>query len=886
MPGMNFKSRGNRNTVITNDNQKQHLQDFNFTLQPLLGVGKNIRNMIEPEESDIVLEESSLLSSYSTNYNNDNYSDLSSGKKNRPKRKAPPAPSPSGRFIPVTNNISKSYSNENTDYTNNIDITTNNNYNIAYPNGSMHKKVKTMENRDEEESNLQPRDKVPIPTPQKVNSLTSNPNNGSPNRNNNNKKIDIIPDDIDNIIVMNDVMNTNKHYKNNHGSKNNDGFKLDNNSSNNSSPFTTKPSVFVEDRLVQETVKVEEEDIVNPVLNEKFADGRIHVVARCRPKIEEDNHADIDTYKKSVFANKDECKIILKRDFCQDRMFEFDNVLSENSTQKETFDVIAEDVVKSVETGINGTIMCYGQTGGGKTYTAFGTKIGTDTAGIVPRCVEHLFRYADAINKVESQRAVIRVSLLQIYMENITDLLRGDTKPKKRFNPLLSKHHHHQQQKQQQMHLQIREDSHGNIFVQDLSCLEVRNPENVLSIIKKAMDSRISGETKQNSASSRSHAVLQLHLEQSIPVEDNEDSVNNSIDNGNVLLEGEKVVKTRYSTLSIVDLAGSERVAKSRSKGQRLQEARKINKSIAALGNCISALAEAHSSNKVSKLKRHIPFRNSQLTRLLTDSLGGNTRTCLCVNVGPAMANFEETYASMLLARRAMQVRNCAEVNEAHELIQEPLEEELEEKEEEIQGSGKLHISTISEDDIESKQKTLFMAMSTPLASSKKQSLFFADDSSSTTTNSSRSSSRNSGNDDTLNSNNSHLLIKQYEKNMQEQGQLIISKDSENNKLSNINKENKNIIENLKCENKNLHKEISDLKDIIGRLEHTLQQQKQQINAINNSSDKDNLGWEIRENELVSKFTSIIHNLQMEIAKQNVSIAKLRKSVSDSKSAI
>ena len=133
----------------------------------------------------------------------------------------------------------------------------------------------------------------------------------------------------------------------------------------------------------------------------------------------------------------------------------------------------------------------------------------------------------------------------------------------------------------------------------------------------------------------------------------------------------------------LVDLAGSERVAKSRSKGQRLQEARKINKSIAALGNCISALAEAHSSNKVSKSKRHIPFRNSQLTRLLTDSLGGNTRTCLCVNVGPAMANFEETYASMLLARRAMQVRNCAEVNEAHELIQEPLEEELEEKEEE-----------------------------------------------------------------------------------------------------------------------------------------------------------------------------------------------------------
>ena len=180
-------------------------------------------------------------------------------------------------------------------------------------------------------------------------------------------------------------------------------------------------------------------------------------------------------------------------------------------------------------------------------------------------------------------------------------------------------------------------------------------------------------------------------------------------------------MKTRFSTLSIVDLAGSERVAKSQSKGQRLQEARKINKSIAALGNCISALAEAHSSNKVAKSKRHIPFRNSQLTRLLTDSLGGNTRTCLCVNVGPAMANFEETYASMLLARRAMQVRNCAEVNEAHELVQEPIEVENEKEEDISEPHNKLQISTLSEEDIETKQKTLLIAMSTPLASKKKR---------------------------------------------------------------------------------------------------------------------------------------------------------------------
>ena len=95
----------------------------------------------------------------------------------------------------------------------------------------------------------------------------------------------------------------------------------------------------------------------------------------------------------------------------------------EESTQKETFHTVAEDVVKSVETGINGTIMCYGQTGGGKTYTAFGAEDNTDKAGIVPRCIDHLFRYVNAINGIEGRQAKIRVSLLQIYMESITDLL-------------------------------------------------------------------------------------------------------------------------------------------------------------------------------------------------------------------------------------------------------------------------------------------------------------------------------------------------------------------------------------------------------------------------------------------------------------------------------
>jgi hypothetical protein len=564
------------------------------------------------------------------------------------------------------------------------------------------------------------------------------------------------------------------------------------------------------------------ESIQNPVLDDKFADGRIHVVARCRPKIPEDDEADIDPYRQCVNTKVEDCKIVLKREFCQNRAFRVDNVLSETSSQEEAFKTVAEDIVKSVETGVNGTIMCYGQTGGGKTYTAFGNeKEHPSKAGIIPRCVKHMFRYAKAINDIPGQEASIRLSLLQIYMENITDLFaipaNGTGK------------------QQKEKSLQIREDSMGNVFVQGLKCVEAVSPDNVMALVKKAMDGRISGETRQNTASSRSHAVLQLHLEQSTPAD--------HVENDACLNENEKVIKTKFSTLTIVDLAGSERVAKSRSKGQRLQEARKINKSISALGNCISALAEAHGTGNN---KRHIPFRNSQLTRLLTDSLGGNTRTCLCVNIGPAAANYEETYASMLLARRAMQVRNCAQVNEVHGLVkdkpepeEEPVENEPEASVEQVGlldpvGIHKTLLTTQlgllnpSDEDIENTQKTLLLAMSTPLASSRNANAgFFSEPASKEST--------APGGTTTLKKQNDALRKR------------ILALEI---KMCNISNARTREIEN--------NSKSSDV------------------------SDKMECGeWETREHELVEKFTGIIHNLQMEIAKQNVAMAKLRKSLAE-----
>ena len=278
------------------------------------------------------------------------------------------------------------------------------------------------------------------------------------------------------------------------------------------------------------------------------------------------------------------------------------------------------------------------------------------------------------------------------------------------------------------------------------------------------------------------------------------------LENGECLMDGEQVIQSRFSTLTIVDLAGSERVTKSGSSGQRLQEAQKINKSIAALGNCISALAEAHGRGN----KRHIPFRNSQLTRLLTDSLGGNTRTCLCVNVGPAAINYEETYASMLLAKRAMQIKNIAVVNEVHGIActaPEPVENEEEE-------AMELQLLNVSEDeDIEMTRRTLLRAMSTPLGAARHEGI----------------------------------------------GLLGCYQGSSHQEETTLQRENE------------------ELKKTILEMEKQLKSRQCLTQPPDRDANIECTEWEAREHALVTKFTGIIHNLQMEIAKQNVAMARLRK---------
>ena len=217
------------------------------------------------------------------------------------------------------------------------------------------------------------------------------------------------------------------------------------------------------------------------------------------------------------------------------------------------------------------------------------------------------------------------------------------------------------------VHPQVREDKDRGIYVEGLTEHPVDAPDAVLALVHESATNRATCGTSMNRTSSRSHALLLLRVEQWTESTDEAAADLAAIQTGDETLSDRSSVVSasapriavRRGLLSIVDLAGSERVCKSGSEGVRLEEAKRINKSIAALGNCIAALSTGN-----GKGTSHVPFRDSKLTRLLTDSLGGNTKTALCAAIGPALHNYDETFCTLLLATRARVVRNYARINE------------------------------------------------------------------------------------------------------------------------------------------------------------------------------------------------------------------------------
>ncbi|CAA2995254.1 kinesin KIN-UC isoform X1 [Olea europaea subsp. europaea] len=351
---------------------------------------------------------------------------------------------------------------------------------------------------------------------------------------------------------------------------------------------------------------------------------RVRVAVRLRPRNSEEL-LDAD-YSDCVELQPELKRLNLRKNNWSSESFKFDEVLSESASQKRVYEVVAKPVVESVLDGYNGTIMAYGQTGTGKTYTL--GSVGKDDAsgrGIMIRALEDIITNASVSDTVE-------ISYLQLYMEAVQDLLAPE-----------------------KINIPIVEDAKiGEVSVPGAAIIKITNLDHFLQLLQIGETNRHAANTKMNTESSRSHAILMVYIRRSAH-EKEEIDVSYQGNDSTTNRHGHHLPTIRKSKLLIVDLAGSERINKSGSEGHLLEEAKCINLSLTSLGKCINALAE-HSP--------HIPTRDSKLTRLLRDSFGGSARTSLIVTIGPSSRHYAETTSTIMFGQRAMKVVNTVKLKE------------------------------------------------------------------------------------------------------------------------------------------------------------------------------------------------------------------------------
>uniref|UniRef100_A0A671TRL7 Kinesin-like protein n=1 Tax=Sparus aurata TaxID=8175 RepID=A0A671TRL7_SPAAU len=291
----------------------------------------------------------------------------------------------------------------------------------------------------------------------------------------------------------------------------------------------------------------------------------------------------------------------------KDLKFVFDQVFSESSTQVDIFENTTKGVLDGVMNGFNCTVFAYGATGAGKTHTMLGSQ---DDPGVMYRTMKELFKRMD--DAKEEKEFAVAFSYLEVYNEQIRDLLAN-------AGPLA-----------------VREDSSKGVVVQGLSLHQPKSAEHILEALDSGNRNRTQHPTDMNATSSRSHAVFQIYLRQ----QDKTASLNPNV---------------CIAKMSLIDLAGSERASATNAKGARLREGANINRSLLALGNVINALADPK--------KTHIPYRDSKLTRLLKDSLGGNCRTVMIANVSPSSKSYDDTHNTLKYANRAKEIKSSLKSN-------------------------------------------------------------------------------------------------------------------------------------------------------------------------------------------------------------------------------
>ncbi|KAL4170706.1 hypothetical protein KRP22_008812 [Phytophthora ramorum] len=312
-----------------------------------------------------------------------------------------------------------------------------------------------------------------------------------------------------------------------------------------------------------------------------------------------------------------------------EKQFDFDVTFPATSDQESVYTTLVAPMVDQFFAGYNATVLAYGQTGTGKTYTMgneFASSVVPVERGVILRVVQDVFERVEA--SANPQHFVIRLSYLEILNEEIHDLLNV-AKPEPNPPP-------------KSTGLSVRGDSDRGIVVSGLSEHVVNTMDQAEEILRSGALVRATASTTMNARSSRSHAICTFVMEQ----------YGVSASGGGT--------ETRLSKFHLVDLAGSERVRRTNSEGARFREGVNINRGLLALGNVINALCER---NRTSSLTAHVPYRDSKLTRLLQDSLGGNSKTLMIACISPADVNYEETFNTLRYASRTREIENKAVIN-------------------------------------------------------------------------------------------------------------------------------------------------------------------------------------------------------------------------------
>uniref|UniRef100_A0A8C7KGJ1 Kinesin-like protein n=1 Tax=Oncorhynchus kisutch TaxID=8019 RepID=A0A8C7KGJ1_ONCKI len=328
------------------------------------------------------------------------------------------------------------------------------------------------------------------------------------------------------------------------------------------------------------------------------AECTIKVMCRFRPL----NSSEVARGDKYIpkFTGEDQVSI-------SGKPFMFDRVFGSNTTQEQMYKASAQKIVKDVLEGYNGTIFAFGQTSSGKTHTMEGSLHDPDGMGIIPRIVQDIFNYIYSMD--ENLEFHIKVSYFEIYLDRIKDLLD------------VTKNN-----------LSVHEDKNRVPYVKGCTERFVCSPEEVMDTIDEGKSNRHVAVTNMNEHSSRSHSIFQINVKQ----------------------ENTATEQKLSGKLYLVDLAGSEKVGKTGAEGAVLEEAKNINKSLSALGNVISALAEGST---------YVPYRDSKMTRILQDSLGGNCRTTMVICASPSAYNEAETKSTLMFGQRAKTIKNTVCLN-------------------------------------------------------------------------------------------------------------------------------------------------------------------------------------------------------------------------------